>query len=153
VSRSTPQSGTAAARPPALPPCRILVVDDNRDAAFSIAALLRLAGHELATADDGAQALEQAAAFKPDVVVLDIGLPVLDGYEVAARLRSAPGGDALLLLALTGYGQLDDRASAKTAGFDDHFVKPADPDALVERIERWNQQRESGGARTLARRA
>jgi len=155
---ATPIASTPAPAAPAAPagpaPCRILVVDDNRDAAFSVAALLRLAGHEIATADDGAQALEQAAAFRPDVVVLDIGLPVLDGYEVAARLRSAPGGDALLLLALTGYGQLDDRASANAAGFDDHFVKPADPDALVERIARWNQQRDGGAAaRPLARHA
>ncbi len=116
---------------------RILVVDDNHDAAVAIAAVLELDGHEVRVARDGQEALAELAAFKPQVVVLDIGLPVLDGYEVARRIRLLPEGQGILLIALTGYGQLSDRQAAVDAGFDKHFVKPADTTLMLACIDAW----------------
>ena len=109
---------------------RILVVDDNRDGAESLALLLRTGGHEVRTAHDGYEALEAARAFRPHIVFLDIGLPRMDGYEVARRLRKEPGMEKGLLVALTGYGQEEDRQKALAAGFNVHLVKPADIDTL-----------------------
>jgi CheY-like chemotaxis protein len=108
----------------------VLVVDDNADAAESLAVLLRLEGHEVCTAHDGAAALEAARGFRPEVVVLDIGLPRMDGYQVARRLRAEVGLTEALVVALTGYGQEEDRRRAEQAGFDAHLVKPADPVVL-----------------------
>jgi len=107
---------------------RILVVDDNVDAAQALATMLEMEGHTIRTAGDGEEALEIAAQFQPAVVLLDIGLPRLDGYEVERRLR-AGGGAGLLLVALTGYGQYEDRRAALDAGFDCHFVKPVEADS------------------------
>jgi two-component system CheB/CheR fusion protein len=112
-------------------PRRILVVDDNRDAADSLALLLQVSGHEVRTAHDGPTALEAARAWRPEVVVLDLGLPRLDGYEVARRLRREQLGEGLVLVALTGYGQDEDRRRSEEAGFDHHLVKPASPDVLA----------------------
>jgi signal transduction histidine kinase/CheY-like chemotaxis protein len=109
---------------------RVLVVDDNVDAAQSLAVLLNLWGHEVCTAHDGAAALEAAQAWQPEVVLLDIGLPGMDGYEVARRLRAAQGPARPLLVALTGYAQEEDRRRSREAGFDRHLVKPADPETL-----------------------
>jgi len=134
-------AGGPAAEPGAPHPARVLVVDDNHDAAHSVADLLALSGHEVRTAADGREALAVAEHFSPEVVVLDIGLPILDGYEVAARLRTMDGTRAALLLALTGYGQQEDRERAEAAGFDHHFVKPADPVALQKCIDEWLRQR------------
>ena len=117
--------------------CRVLVVDDNRDAAHSIGIFLALEGHEAYTAGDGREALEIAARLAPDAVVLDIGLPLLDGYQVARALREGPATRGALLIALTGYGQQQDRLAAESAGFDHHFVKPVEPTALVACIEAW----------------
>ncbi len=111
-------------------PRRILVVDDNRDAADSIADLLRLERHTVQTAYSGAAALSVARVYKPDVVFLDIGLPGMDGYEIARRLREFPETARSRLIALTGYGQASDREQSKAAGFDAHVVKPVDPTAL-----------------------
>ena len=118
----------------------MLVVDDNRDAADSMAVFLELAGFESAVELDGPSAIARTSARMPQVVLLDIGLPGLDGYEVARRLRALPGGDRCLLIALTGYGQQDDRRRAHEAGFDVHLVKPADPDAVVELIQEWRRR-------------
>jgi CheY-like chemotaxis protein len=115
---------------------RILVVDDNRDATESLALLLQLEGHATRAAYDGLEALEVARSFDPEIVLLDIGLPGLNGYEVARRLRQQPGGDRLLLVALTGWGQDDDRARTRAAGFDEHLVKPVDPACLVRVLGR-----------------
>jgi DNA-binding response OmpR family regulator len=115
---------------------RILVVDDNVDAAQALATMLEMEGHTIRTAGDGEEALEIAAQFQPAVVLLDIGLPRLDGYEVARRLR-AGGGAGLLLVALTGYGQYEDRRAALDAGFDCHFVKPVEADSLLASIRAW----------------
>jgi PAS domain S-box-containing protein len=111
-------------------PRRVLVVDDNRDAADSIADLLRLERHTVQTAYSGAAALGVARVFKPDVVFLDIGLPGMDGYEIARRLRTFPETAGARLIALTGYGQAGDRERSRAAGFDAHVVKPVDPLAL-----------------------
>jgi CheY-like chemotaxis protein/anti-sigma regulatory factor (Ser/Thr protein kinase) len=109
---------------------RILVVDDNVDAAESIAVLLRLEGHEVKTVPDGMQALACSQVFAPSAVVLDIGLPGMNGYELARRLRELPVTRRALFIALTGYGQKEDREQATEAGFHHHFIKPADPRAI-----------------------
>jgi signal transduction histidine kinase len=115
---------------------RVLVVDDNVDAAESTAAFLRLEGHEVKAVHDGLQALASLKVFDPHVVVLDIGLPGLDGYAVARQLRARGDTSHVLLIALTGYGQKEDRQRAADSGFDYHFVKPADPREIQIAIER-----------------
>jgi CheY-like chemotaxis protein len=115
------------------PPRRVLIVDDNEDAANSLAIILNLGGHETASVYSAADALARAAAFKPDVVLLDIGLPGMDGYEVAQQMRELPGLRDIRLVAVTGYGRSEDRMRAREAGFDDHLVKPVEFAAL-ERI-------------------
>ena len=117
--------------------CRVLVVDDNSDAAESIAMFLGMLGHEVKTVSDGLQALASAPVYAPRVVVLDIGLPGLDGYEVARRLRKLPQTQGALLVAVTGYGSKADQTRAIEAGFDLHLVKPADPCALADAISAW----------------
>ncbi len=115
---------------------RILVADDNQDAANTLAMLLRLAGHEVRTAHGGQAALTLAKEFQPEFALLDIGMPDLDGYEVAKQLRLTDGGKNVRLIALTGWGQEDDKRRAREAGFDDHLTKPVDPhrlDALLAR--------------------
>jgi PAS domain S-box-containing protein len=107
-------------------PCRVLVVDDNKDAAESLAMLLRVAGHDVRTANDGLTALEMAKIFRPEVVLLDIGLPRMDGYEVARLLRKQPGLEGAVLIAVTGYGQEEDRRRTREAGLNAHLVKPVD---------------------------
>ncbi len=112
--------------------CRVLLVDDNRDAAESMALLLRLAGHQVSLAFDGKEALAVAERCHPQVVILDIGLPGLDGYQVARCLRGAEATAHARMIALTGYGQPDDVARAQAAGFDHHFVKPVDPQTILD---------------------
>lgn len=109
---------------------RLLVVDDNEDAADSLAMLLSLQGHEVRVAHDGPAALALAPAYRPDMVFLDIGMPGMDGYEVARRLRKTPGLEATVLAALTGWGQQEDRRRTADAGFDHHLVKPPEPNAV-----------------------
>jgi signal transduction histidine kinase/CheY-like chemotaxis protein len=118
---------------PGRPRCRILVVDDNVDAANSLAALFRLSGHEVRTAHTGLKVLGVARELKPEVALLDLGLPEMDGFEVARRLRQEPWGKDVLLIALTGYGQEEDRRRSREAGFDHHLTKPADP-AVLEKL-------------------
>ena len=120
-----PQSDATAA-----PKKRILVVDDHRDSAESLAMLLRLSGHDVRTARDGRQAIVEAEVYQPDLVLLDIGLPGLDGYEVARRLRSEPSAGHPKLVALSGYGREEDLREAYAAGFDHYLIKPVDFDAL-----------------------
>jgi CheY-like chemotaxis protein len=114
---------------------RIVVVDDNRDSAESLARLLRLIGHEVRTAYNGEEGLETVRAYRPDLVLLDIGLPVLDGYEVAKRIRQEPELEGIVLVALTGYGGDEDRRQAQASGFNSHMVKPLDFDALQMLLE------------------
>jgi len=108
-----------------VPALRILLVDDNVDAADVLAMLLQASGHAVATAHDGLQAVEMMSASRSDVVLLDIGLPKLDGYEVARRIR-ARYGNGIALVAITGWGQARDLRAAKEAGFDAHLIKPVD---------------------------
>ncbi len=116
-------------------PKRLLVVDDNKDAAESMSMLLEMWGHEVAFAYDGPSALETAEQWRPQAVFLDIGLPGMDGYEVAERLRSLPQAKDAVLIAITGYGQDDDRERSQRAGIDHHLVKPVAPDALRSLID------------------
>jgi signal transduction histidine kinase/response regulator RpfG family c-di-GMP phosphodiesterase len=109
---------------------RILVADDNRDAAESMSMMLRLMGNEVRTVHDGVEAVQEAAAFRPDVALLDIGMPRLNGYDVARAIRQQRWGTTMLLVALTGWGQDEDKRRAIEAGFDRHFTKPMDPAAL-----------------------
>lgn len=115
---------------------RILVVDDNRDAATSLAKLLQLGDHVTHIAHDGREAVQAAQSFRPDVVLLDIGLPELNGFEVARMIRQQPWGKDMVLVALTGWGQDEDRRLSSEAGFDAHLVKPADPVELTELMAR-----------------
>jgi signal transduction histidine kinase/DNA-binding response OmpR family regulator len=110
---------------------RVLVVDDNQDAAESLGLLLEVSGHEVRVCHDGASALRAAEEYRPEAVLLDIGLPGMDGYEVARRLRACPATRGALLVALTGYGQAEDQRRARAAGFDHHLIKPADIEALA----------------------
>jgi CheY-like chemotaxis protein len=107
---------------------QVLVADDNVDAAATLAALLEIAGHAVRVVHDGAAAVEEAASFQPDLVFLDIGMPLMDGYEAARRLRQLPALDGVMLVALTGWGTEEDRARSRAAGFDRHLLKPALPD-------------------------
>ena len=134
VSEAPAHSGLREAprAPATLAASRILVVDDNRDAADSVATLLELAGNEVHTAYDGLQALEIAEAVRPDVMLLDIGLPKLNGYQVARRIREQPWGKRIALVALTGWGQNEDREKSRNSGFDTHLVKPVDPNVLLK---------------------
>jgi PAS domain S-box-containing protein len=127
----TAAAATGAAKAMGEIPCRrVLVVDDNADSAVSLSMLLAVMGHDTRVAKDGMEALEVAAEYRPQIAILDIGLPKLDGYEVAQRLRRTPHGARCLLVALTGWGQQTDRQRARDAGFDFHLVKPADPETL-----------------------
>jgi len=112
-------------------PRRILVVDDNRDATETLSQLLEFAGHEVARAYDGPSALDTAAAFRPEVVLLDIGLPGLDGFEVARRLRERAETRDCLLIALTGYADPETVERSRAAGFSQHLVKPVTQDTLL----------------------
>src|SRR3954467_1512654 len=123
---------------------RVLVVDDNVDAAESTAAFLRLEGHEVKTVSDGNEALASVRVFAPHVVVLDIGLPGLDGYAVARRLRDQGDTSHTLLIALTGYGAREDREKAMHSGFDYHFVKPTDPRLIQRAIEQGRRPAADG---------
>ena len=130
-SADEPEGAAPAAETPALPARRILVVDDNRDSADSLTMILEILGNEVHTAYDGVEAVEAATAFRPDLVFLDIGLPRLNGYDAARRIRQLPGGKNVVLVALTGWGQEDDRRRSREAGFDHHLVKPVDPEELA----------------------
>lgn len=117
------------------PPKRVLVVEDSVDSAETLAELITRWGHEVRLAHDGATALRLAREFRPQVILLDIGLPDMDGYAVAHRLRGEQlGGE--MLVALTGYGEAQDRARAQQAGFDRHLTKPVDPKALQDLLSK-----------------
>jgi CheY-like chemotaxis protein len=111
-------------------------VDDNIDACASLALMVRLHRHEVETAHDGLAALEKAAAFRPDLILLDIGLPGLNGYEVCRRLRQRPELANTHIVALTGWGQDEDRRRSQEAGFDLHITKPIDPQLLEDLLLR-----------------
>jgi signal transduction histidine kinase/ActR/RegA family two-component response regulator len=128
--------------------CRILVADDNRDAAESMGTMLRLMGNEVRTVRDGMQAVEEAAAFRPDVVLLDIGMPRMNGYEAARRIRQERWGQRMALVALTGWGQDEDKRRAEEAGFDRHVTKPVAFGHLQALIARLQAEGRNRGLRT-----
>ena len=140
---------------PSLPPAviepkstiarRILVVDDNRDSATSMAMLLKLIGHDTNIAYDGMEALEAAKSFQPDMVLLDIGLPKLNGYDACRKIRQEPWGKRMVVIALTGWGQDGDRGKSEAAGFDGHLVKPVDHTTLTTMLEESRSKRMSMG--------
>jgi CheY-like chemotaxis protein len=113
-------------------PLRVLVVDDNRDAAILMGRLLSTLGNDVQVVHDGFAALEAAEQFKPEAVLLDIGLPEMDGYDTARMMRELPSCKDILIIAVTGWGQDDDREKGRLAGFDHHVVKPADSATLMQ---------------------
>lgn len=133
-------------RPPGLlahetrtPPSRVLLVDDNRDAVFLLSRLLRERGHDVRTAHDGIEAVEAAETFRPEVALLDIGMPRLNGYDTARELRARPWGRDMTLIALTGWGQEEDRRRSREAGFDHHLLKPVEPRVLFDMLARLKE--------------
>jgi CheY-like chemotaxis protein/two-component sensor histidine kinase len=117
---------------------RILIVDDNRDGADSLGMMLRMMGNDTRTAYDGQEGVDVAGEFRPDVILLDIGLPRLNGYEACRRIRGQPWGAGVVLIAVTGWGQEEDRRRSHEAGFDKHMVKPVDPTALMKLLAELN---------------
>jgi CheY-like chemotaxis protein len=115
---------------------RILVADDSQDAAGSLGMLLKMMGNEVRTAHDGLEAVEAAAEFRPEVILLDIGMPKLNGYDAARRIREENWAKNVVLVALTGWGQEQDRQRSQEAGFNLHIVKPVEPAALEELLTR-----------------
>ena len=115
---------------------RVLVVDDNRASADTLALLLRLSGFEVAVAYEGQQAVDRARAWRPDAVVMDIGMPDLNGFEACRAMRDDALGRPFVAIALTGWGGADAKQASRDAGFDLHLVKPAEPSAITELLER-----------------
>jgi len=132
VARQSLPAAGAALNGSGAPNKRILLADDNRDAAESLAIILRLEGHDVELAHDGNSALRSFAARRPDVALLDIGMPKTNGYEVARMIRAAPEGADVLLIAITGWAQDADKAESRAAGFDHHLTKPIEPEKLIE---------------------
>ncbi|HVL75137.1 MAG TPA: response regulator, partial [Noviherbaspirillum sp.] len=147
ASEDAPPGGDDAGtqeRAPASASLRLLVVDDNVDAANTLASLLRSAGHQVSIAYDAREALACAERESPHALLLDIGLPDIDGFELARRLRRLPQTAKATLVAVTGYGRNEDRARSKASGFDHHFVKPVDPRKLARLLD--GVAREPGSA-------
>jgi PAS domain S-box-containing protein len=126
-ARAKDPVGIAARRPLSPPPRRVLVVDDHADAAESLSMMLRLMGSEVRTSSDGEAGVQVAAAFRPEVILMDIGMPRLNGYEACRRMRQEPWGHDITIIALTGWGQEEDKRQSREAGFDGHLVKPVEP--------------------------
>jgi CheY-like chemotaxis protein len=131
VTHKPPSRETAGKpEPAACAPLRVVIADDNVDAALTLAALLSLQGHDVRTAHDGLQALDEVMRFEPHVVILDIGMPGMNGYKVASALRQAALD--VLIIAVTGWGQEEDRQRSRAAGFDHHLVKPVELNLLID---------------------
>jgi CheY-like chemotaxis protein len=125
--------------PDSQPQRRILIVDDNRDSAESLAMLMEITGNQTYLAHDGVEAVAAVEKYRPEVVLLDIGLPELNGYEVCRRVREKPWGKDIVVIALTGWGQEDDRRRSEEAGFNGHLVKPVDYDKLLDLLASFNE--------------
>ncbi|HWA98935.1 MAG TPA: response regulator [Pirellulales bacterium] len=130
-SVSVPRSESEPSARPAAASRRVLVVDDNEDGAKTLAMMLRVMGHEIRTAHDGVAALEVAEVFRPEVILLDIGMPRMDGYEACRAIRQKPWASSIRIVALTGWGHEEDRRKTRDAGFDDHLTKPVDSEVLI----------------------
>jgi CheY-like chemotaxis protein len=126
---------------------RVLIVDDNLDAATSLAMMLKLMNHEVRTAGDGAEGLDTAEFFRPILILLDLGMPRLNGYETCRRIREQPWGKEMVIFALTGWGQEEDKLRCQQAGFDGHFVKPVEPAAIEKLLARPAADLRSGHVR------
>jgi PAS domain S-box-containing protein len=137
-----PTSPPADLTAPPLSSHRVLIADDNRDAADSLSLLLELEGHEIRTVHDGRAAVSEAERFRPEIALLDIGMPELNGFEVARELRKQPWAQHTLLIAITGWGQEQDRRRSREAGFDHHLTKPIDPDAVSRLIKEGRKSME-----------
>lgn len=135
MQQTPPKSVESGEKPRSGPTFRILVADDNRDAANSLAMMLRLLGHDIQSAHDGVEAVQAAAVFRPDVALLDIGMPKMNGYEAARNIRGQPWGKQTVLVALTGWGQEEDKRKAAEAGFHYHLTKPVEPGTLERLLE------------------
>jgi len=133
----------AEAEPPPIAKRRILIVDDLKDSADSLARLLELMGHDVHAAYSGEEAVIAAATFQPDLVLLDIGMPKVNGYDACRSIRSQPWGKRMLVIALTGWGQEEDRRRTEEAGFNAHMVKPVDPGSC--RVARFRASAKAGG--------
>jgi CheY-like chemotaxis protein len=142
---------TPSAEPSPAPSRKVLVVDDNVDSAESLGTLLRLSGHCTLLAHDGVGAIEVAERHRPDVVLLDIGLPQMNGYEVCRRLRELPGGKDLVVIAVTGWGQGDEPRKWHEAGFDAHLVKPAQYDDVAALVSTLSPTSRSAGRESDSR--
>ncbi|MBF6569228.1 MAG: response regulator [Candidatus Binataceae bacterium] len=127
---------------------KILVVDDDRDGAESLAILLQLSGHQVRLAYDGKQALTIAREFIPNVALIDLGLPMMNGFEVARLIRQEPALNTTVLVALTGYGREDDKRESVKAGFDHHLVKPTDFNALEQVLQTVADSEQADNSRT-----
>ncbi|MGQ0648847.1 MAG: ATP-binding response regulator, partial [Gemmatimonadaceae bacterium] len=125
---------------------RVLVADDNQDAAISLMRFLELLGHDVRVAFDGAAAIAVAEEFRPTFILMDIGMPRMNGYDAARRIRSEPWGEGIRMIALTGWGQEGDKSLAHEAGFDDHVTKPAEPEAIARALAAPAPQREARGS-------
>ena len=148
VTENTPDAATGEKATPAAR--RILVVDDNRDGADSLAEMLSIMGNETQTAHDGVQAVEGAVSFRPDVILMDIGMPKLNGYEACRRIREQAWGKNIVIVACTGWGQEDDKQKSQEAGFDLHMVKPVDPAALLKLLADPQSVGGGGSPQTVA---
>lgn len=115
---------------------KVLVVDDNVDAALTLSMLIEMVGHEVRTAFDGLEALDVAARFLPEAVLLDLGMPRMDGLQACRRLRAEPWGAPMAVIAVTGWGNEADRLNTLEAGFDQHLVKPVEPDIILALLDR-----------------
>lgn len=120
-------------------PLRIMIVDDNVDAAFVLSMLLKKMDHEVHAMHGGEEAIELVKDFRPDVVFLDIGMPGMDGYEVCRRIRGLEGVEKIHIVALTGWGQKEDKERAKEAGFDQHLVKPTDRETIIRLLADFSE--------------
>jgi DNA-binding response OmpR family regulator len=125
-----PADSTGPEQRPPVPGLRVLVVDDNRDGAASLAALLRLAGHEVSVCHDGEEAVTLAGRLRPKVILMDLGLPRMNGHQAARAIRSQSWSEGICLIALTGWGQEEARRESRESGFDYHLVKPTEPGQL-----------------------
>jgi two-component system CheB/CheR fusion protein len=154
VAVATPEPSAAPVRAAAPAPVkllRILVIDDNEDSAESLSMLLGIGGHEVRTAFSGAEGIDEFSRFTPDVVLCDIRMPDMSGFEVARRIRAHARGPTATLVALTGFGADADRRASSQAGFDHHVVKPADPEALLDIVRAAAQRAPESGVRPPAR--
>ncbi len=127
-----------------LPGCRIVLADDNEDAVAALELLLKSQGYEVRAVCDGGAAVEAVLAFAPQIVLLDLGMPRVDGFEAARRIRQLKGGDKFVLIALTGWGQPKDRLRTREAGFDAHLVKPVSDEELFRTIRQLCDEPASG---------